>query len=187
MPALVGLAENKAKTGQIDEALEDYRLILKLRNAPPSASLRFARLLYKKNMDLPEPERNWEQVERALDHAARTNPETSEVAILRAKVLVAQDSVARAVTLLTETRDQLVKETQTVRDRRLAVLAGADKLPAERKAEKLADAEKLLTAARGQRILRLRSLAGSDRPFRARQGLGTGQAGTRLGREAIGR
>ena len=74
MPALLGLAETKAKAGQIEEAVEDYRLILRLGNAPPAVKYEVARLLYLKNSRLPESERNWNEVETALNEAEQAGP-----------------------------------------------------------------------------------------------------------------
>ncbi|MCX7424752.1 MAG: tetratricopeptide repeat protein [Planctomycetia bacterium] len=148
MPALLGLAETKAKAGQIEEAVEDYRLILRLGNAPPAVKYEVARLLYLKNSRLPESERNWNEVETALNEAEQAGPGGAAGLLLRAELLVAKNDPQEATRLLTGLRQGLVEKAQKCRAEGQKALSEAETLSGEAKAAKLAEAEKLLATAR---------------------------------------
>jgi cellulose synthase operon protein C len=143
LPALLGLAETKVKTGQIDEAIEDYRAILRLPSAPPAARLELARLLYLKNLRLPPSERNWKEVEQAVDEAERASPGVVGPTVLRAEVLIAKNAVGDAAKLLAGTENQLLQEAKALTAKRQTVLAEAEKLSGEAKTAKVAEAQKL--------------------------------------------
>ncbi|NLE37188.1 MAG: tetratricopeptide repeat protein, partial [Pirellulaceae bacterium] len=82
--ALLDLADVEMRSGQLDEAIEDYRRALRLPGAPPAAHLALTRAILAKTARLPKSERNWIEVDTALDEAKKALPDSPLVAILHA-------------------------------------------------------------------------------------------------------
>ncbi|MBN1588722.1 MAG: tetratricopeptide repeat protein [Pirellulales bacterium] len=146
--ALLDLAKVEAASGQLTEAIEDYRLILRFPNAPSDAYYSLARTLLAKNVHLPKEERNWNEVEKAIDDAAEHLRNSPSISLLRAELLIAKDRPREAVVLLAETRDQLQKDATDARAQHQLVLKEAEKLTGEAREKKLAEAEELIAKAR---------------------------------------
>ena len=156
LPARLDVAATLASIGQLDEALEEQRKIMKLPGAPAVGWLKLARWLTRKNLRLEPSERDWEEVEKALDQAAGADPEAIDVSILRAEVLVAQDRVEEAEKMLSEARDK--KPDQPVFWIALAGLAQRQG-QWERGAQILQEAEQKLGDIVPLRLARARYLA----------------------------
>ena len=100
------------RLGRGAEALEECQRVLELPNPSPEATSLLARLMVVQNLRLPQRQRQWDKVEKALDQAAKANPEAIEVSILRAEVLVAQGEMARARELLEGARAERPKRAE---------------------------------------------------------------------------
>jgi tetratricopeptide (TPR) repeat protein len=104
VPARLGLAAALAGQGKTDEAIEAYQQLVA---AAPQAGIPLARLLILHNLQVPEAQRRWQEVEAVLDRAAQGLPEAIEVPVLRAAALAAQPGQAgRARDLLRTTLDR---------------------------------------------------------------------------------
>jgi len=145
---LLGLAAIEAESGQLDEAIEDYRLILRFENAPPGARVALARVLLAKNLRVPKAERNWVEVETAIEEAIKAFPNSPRLSILHAELLAAQDKPQQAVKLLVATRVHLQQEASRLDTQRQLVLQKAEPLTGKAKKEKLDKAHQLEMEAR---------------------------------------
>jgi len=92
--ARLGLARSLARIGRTDDALLHYAQVRHL----SGVSIQIARLLLQRNLQRPAAERNWNDVEEALDIAAKTDLENSLV--VRSFMLVAQNQAPQALELL---------------------------------------------------------------------------------------
>ncbi len=110
LPALIGIAETKAKSGQIDGAIGDYRRILKLHNAPLSTAFELARLLHTKNLRQPKAERNWEEIEALIELLRNTNSKPLQVALLQADIYFSQGDDVKATAILNAAQKQFEEE-----------------------------------------------------------------------------
>ncbi len=99
-PARLGMAECKWALGRFDEALDDYRQVMSGDRVPAGGWLDLARLEVERQLRRDEPRRDWSAAERDLDRAAAATPDATEVAVLRAEVLVARGRGADAQALL---------------------------------------------------------------------------------------
>lgn len=102
IPARAGLAEALRSMGRIEEALEEYRQIMKLGKAPAAGWIDLAQLTLLDQLRRNRTERNWSEVDGLIDRAEQANPEAPGVAILRAEALVARDQIDAARKLLEE-------------------------------------------------------------------------------------
>ncbi|MCL4193367.1 MAG: tetratricopeptide repeat protein, partial [Thermoguttaceae bacterium] len=102
LPARAGLAEALRSMGRIDEALEEFRQIMKLGKAPAAGWIDLAQLTLLDQLRRKRAERNWSEVDDLIDRAEQANPEAPNVAILRAEALVARDQIDSARKLLQE-------------------------------------------------------------------------------------
>ncbi|MFN4258900.1 MAG: tetratricopeptide repeat protein [Gemmataceae bacterium] len=110
IPALLGMASAQLALGQLDEALEQYRRVLTLPNAPSHVLLEMARLMIVRN--LQRGRTNWQDVEAVLAQAEKILPDASEVPLLRAQILVAQRRADEARQLLLQARDRQPEEVR---------------------------------------------------------------------------
>lgn len=155
-PARAGIAEALLRAGRVTDAMVEYRQLMRMGKAADGGALPWARMLIIRNLRMESSKRNWEQVETALDEAERITPDSYQIPILRAEVLIAQDRIKDAETLITDARDKKPEEVEfwTV----LASLAERqeDWLRAE---QILSEAEKRLGNRIELRIARARYLA----------------------------
>jgi len=98
--ARLTLAAALRDAGQIDEALEQYRELVQLPQAPDESWLLLSRLLVQRNRSLPAHKRRWTEVERLLQRAERLPALEVPLTILRADVLVERGRSRQAQTLL---------------------------------------------------------------------------------------
>jgi tetratricopeptide (TPR) repeat protein len=104
--ARLALTESLINAGKLDEALGQYQQAVKIGQALPGGGLPLIRLLILRNLSLPRPQQNWQQVETLLERAAQANPDAVEVAALRAEVAMARDRPESAERLLLEARSR---------------------------------------------------------------------------------
>ncbi len=106
VPARMGIAATLASMGQIPEALEEYRQIGKLKGTTIAVDVDVVRLLVLRNLGVPESQRDWKDVESALDRLALVKADASQSTLLRAEVLLAQGRGVEAENLLAAARDK---------------------------------------------------------------------------------
>ena len=108
--ARLALAALLASRGKTDQAAELYRgLIAKT----PEARLPLARILLVRNLDRPEAERSWAEVDRLVEEAtAATGSSHAEPALLRAEALVARSKPDAARRVLEALRDRDPKQVE---------------------------------------------------------------------------
>lgn len=99
-PARSGVAEALVTLGRQDEALPEFRRLVESPEAPPQSWVPYARLLIASTLRQPPAQRSWEQVEEVLRRVAEALPNSSDLELLRAEALVAQDHCAEAETQL---------------------------------------------------------------------------------------
>ena len=105
-PALAGVAEAKLATGQLDDALEMYRRLVRTGKASAGAYFTLVRILILKNLQLKPARRKWGEVEQVLAQAAEAMPDSIQVTILQAEALVAQGRMPEAEALLLAAREK---------------------------------------------------------------------------------
>ena len=91
--ARVELASALAGLGKLDEAAEEYRAALRSPVAPARLHVELARVAVAKSLRVPRSNRRWDEVERLLNEADAALPNSTDLAILRAEVLSAQDQL----------------------------------------------------------------------------------------------
>ena len=144
------------RSGQVSEALEEYRQIGRLEGMAATGDFEVARLLAVKNLRLRAPERDWKEVEAILDRLKQSTPDATELTLLRAETLFGQGRAAETEKLLTAARDKHPEKTDLWSA--LVSLAGR-RQQWDRAVELLAEAEKkfgdrvFLRLARGQYLL----------------------------------
>lgn len=104
IPARAGVATALLSIGRVEEALDEYREMMRLAGAPAAGVIDLAQLEILKNLRLPRTQRNWGEAERLLGIAEKALPDNSRIAVLRAEILVAQDRAAEAEKLLQATQ-----------------------------------------------------------------------------------
>lgn len=104
LPARLGMAKAQAALGAGDEALEQYRQLMKLPGAPPTGWIEVARLSIGRNLQTRKGD--WREVEQALSLAEKTKPDAVEIPLLRAESLAAQGQLDRAREILVQARDR---------------------------------------------------------------------------------
>jgi tetratricopeptide (TPR) repeat protein len=161
--ARAGLAAVLEAQGKLDEAEEEYRRIMarepELKQRAPelkvNAAQNMARLMVRRNANLPPAERNWAGVESALRAAAAAAPDDAGVTILRAQVFAAQGKFEEARGLLEKARDREPDRAENW----LALIALAERQGKPDDAASLTDeAERRLGDLVGLRLARARSL-----------------------------
>jgi len=103
LPGRLGLAQTLEAMGRCDESLARYRDLL---DQVPSVRMDVARLLVRINLRRPASQRDWREVELALDQASQAVADSPELVILRAESQMAQGQPERARDLLRHSRDQ---------------------------------------------------------------------------------
>jgi len=165
IPARVGLASALLSTGRIEEALQEFRQLMRMDRAPAAGWIDLARLVVLKNLRLDPADRDWFEAERLIEFAERANPDNASVPILRAEVFVAQDRMQDAEVLLQESQEKYAEDT----DLQLALAALAQRQRDWERAEKLLDKARselgdsvALRLARAQCIVRRHGREGAE-------------------------
>src|SRR5262249_24423417 len=104
VPARAGVASASLTLGKFDAALDEHRVI---QGSVPRSRLAVARLLILRNLSLPAGDRDWAEVNAALDEAGKALPDAVEVPILRAEVLVGRQKLPEARQLLDDVPEPL--------------------------------------------------------------------------------
>jgi tetratricopeptide (TPR) repeat protein len=108
-PGRALLAEALVASGKAEEAVGEYR---QLAARAPGQGVRLARLLLRRQLRLPEKERNWKELEQVLDAVPAQQRQDAEVLLLRAEVLLAQGQAEQARKLAEEGRDRAPREPE---------------------------------------------------------------------------
>lgn len=108
VPALQGVAEAEAASGQADAALATYR---KLKDRSGGAWLTVARLEMIAALQAPADQRDWRAASEAVDAAAQALPDSPEVAVLKANLAHFQGKTADARRILDDARTAHPKAT----------------------------------------------------------------------------
>lgn len=131
-PRLRLIAALQAAGRSADAALE-YRELLKLPDAPADAWVDLAHLLLAQKAS--RSQRDWNEVEEALQRAAKANAAPDKLAVARADLLAAQNQMDAAQALLQKAREQSQSPELWVASTVLAERAGkpeeADRLLTE--------------------------------------------------------
>ncbi|HKM54863.1 MAG TPA: tetratricopeptide repeat protein, partial [Isosphaeraceae bacterium] len=94
----IELTQALGQAGKLDQAIA---MLLPLADRRPELRLDLVRLLIQKTSRQPADQRNWQEVERALVQAEKALPrETEKLVLLHIDLLVAQDRLADALSLL---------------------------------------------------------------------------------------
>ncbi|MCI0640926.1 MAG: tetratricopeptide repeat protein [Gemmataceae bacterium] len=108
--ARFGLAVALLANGRLDEGLTELRQLCKAPDAPPELPIALARALYQKQLRLPEKQRDWTEVESAVEEASKLHPKSTELAVQRAEIFAAQGNNAEAEKQLLNMRADAPKE-----------------------------------------------------------------------------
>ena len=146
-PALIGLAKTRAASGQLDEALKDYELILRFQNVAPERRLEYAQLLLQSTMQKPKNQRNFKLVEDAIDQAAIVAPNNLLIPILRTDILIAKGEVEKARNSLTNLHQQINAIKEQLLQQRKTLLSEAKSLSGAERDAKLQEAKTLMASA----------------------------------------
>lgn len=90
VPGRIGVANALWAQGRLQDALDQYRVIVRLPGRPDGCLAEFARLLMLINLEREESRRDWQEVDYALRQAEQLQPLPTAVAILRADLLANQ-------------------------------------------------------------------------------------------------
>src|SRR5262249_32619141 len=139
--ARVGLVRVYNAAGRIDEALHECRQLTALPTAPAEAELMRVRLLLSRNLRQPAKNRNWGEVQTALEKARKVLPKAADIPVLQAEIWLLDDAKNKdkAALMLKDVRE---KNPQSAR------LWAAEATLLAR--EKLEDGLKLLEQAAAQ-------------------------------------
>jgi tetratricopeptide (TPR) repeat protein len=85
-----GLGSALLGQGKLDDAIREYRRLTEAPDTPASAWVGLARLLVLRYLGRTATAAEWQEVEHALDRAAEKQPDSVDVPILRAEILVAR-------------------------------------------------------------------------------------------------
>ncbi len=138
VPARAGVAAALFSLGRIEEALEEYRHLVRLKGASPDGMIRLASLMILRNLRLDQSDRDWDETEKLLDRLAQAAPETAGVPILFAEVRLAQGRGDEARQLLEKAR----AENSEGIELRLALAALAQRERNWKRAEQLLEEAK---------------------------------------------
>jgi cellulose synthase operon protein C len=107
--AMLGYIKTQIQQGNPDRAIEGYRELIE---RVPEARIELAELLIARNRQRPAAEREWGEVERLIDDAAKAAPDSVAPVIVRAELVLARDptKVAEARATLQEARNRVPKE-----------------------------------------------------------------------------
>jgi tetratricopeptide (TPR) repeat protein len=70
IPGLYGMGRCSLALGRLQEALDQYQQMMRLPDAPVGGLVEIARLVLLRNLERPEKEQNWSEVEQAIAFAA---------------------------------------------------------------------------------------------------------------------
>jgi tetratricopeptide (TPR) repeat protein len=157
--ARMAVAATLRAMGRLDEALGEYRALVRMEGGLAKGAAECARSLILRNRRLPAAERNWAEVDDLLARLAAEGGRPQEADLLKADVLVARDKSEEAEKLLAE----MSRAQPTEAGPRLALMALKIRAKKWTEAEGLlGQAEKSLGDRADLRLARARLLAARD-------------------------
>ena len=99
LPAQLGLASSHLRSGQLDDAIAEYRQMIHV----PKVRMLLAQLLMIQNSRLPELARDWDEVENLIDDAEETESPAA-ITMLRAELLAIRGRYDAARAVIEEAR-----------------------------------------------------------------------------------
>jgi len=107
--AKLGYINTQMQQGDLDSAIQGYQELV---GRVPEARTALARLLITRNRQRSAVERDWDEVERLVDDAGKTAPDSVAPLVLRADLVLARDptKIAEARTILREARKRFAKD-----------------------------------------------------------------------------
>jgi len=99
-----GLGSALLALGRLDEALSELQQVTKSADAPPAVWNVLVRCLILRNLQLPEDQRQWDEVEKTFEQAVQAQPRTAELVILQSEIQLAQKHYPQARRLLDRAR-----------------------------------------------------------------------------------
>ena len=109
LTAKLGWIANLLNQGDIAGAIKEYRALAK---QEPAVRPILARLLISQNQRRPESQRDWNEVEKLIDQATETAPESVEPVVLRAELFFAQGKQTAAHDKLQEAQRRFPKSIE---------------------------------------------------------------------------
>ncbi|HEV3205245.1 MAG TPA: tetratricopeptide repeat protein [Gemmataceae bacterium] len=112
IPARLNMAAAQVAAGRLDNAVDQYRQIMAMPDAPAGGWLELARLLTYRNLQTESSVANgsWVEVEDYLKKAEQAKPQSLEVALLRAEMLSARKQFDRAEELILQMKVGHIQE-----------------------------------------------------------------------------
>ena len=98
-----------AASGRLSQALAKYRESLKTKGDSVDNWIEYTKLLIYQNDHFPRARRDWTEAERAVNKVAELDPETPELPVMQAKILLEQNRLDEARTIL----EDAVKQNPT--------------------------------------------------------------------------
>ena len=148
LPALLGIAQTKVKSGQIGPAIDDYRLICKLHDAPKSATFTLAKLLLTQNLRKLKADRDWSELKKRIESLEKAKSHLRQVALLKADMYFAQGNEVKATRTLQAAQQQFEAEYQVLQSQLEDANQSAEALSSDTKDSVRAETEKLESALR---------------------------------------
>ena len=102
--ARYGLGAGLLEAGRVSQAVGELWQVVRLPAAPPDAWTALARAMVLRNRQLTPERRDWQEVERILELAARRTSDPVPVILVRAEALVTRDQPEQARKLLEQAR-----------------------------------------------------------------------------------
>jgi tetratricopeptide (TPR) repeat protein len=109
MPARIGLATSMVLRGEFEQAIEEYR---KMADQVPQVWSPLVRLLIAWNQQQSPGQRDWKEVTKLIKMAKDFAPNSSEWVLLQVDLLLAQDKITEAETLLADARSRSPQDVE---------------------------------------------------------------------------
>jgi tetratricopeptide (TPR) repeat protein len=111
-PLRLALASALADAGRADEAIAESWQALSGRNPPAAGWGVLVRLLMRRHLDAAPAQRDWAEVDRALDLAVGAAPEVVEIPVLRAEALRLRNQPEQARAALEAVKSQFADRAE---------------------------------------------------------------------------
>ncbi|MBC7352518.1 MAG: tetratricopeptide repeat protein, partial [Thermogutta sp.] len=104
--ARLGRAAAFLELGRVDDAIEEYRALVRMGKATPAVILDLCRLLILNNLGQPRTQRNWQEVTQLLSALEKDAQFRPQAAVLRAEIAVADNQLQQAETILEQAQNE---------------------------------------------------------------------------------
>jgi len=104
--ARLGRAAAFLELGRVDDAIEEYRALVRMGKATPAVILDLCRLLILNNLGQPRTQRNWQEVTQLLNALEKDAQFRPQAAVLRAEIAVADNQPQQAETILEQAQNE---------------------------------------------------------------------------------